>query len=168
MPVEECSTWRLSRIYALVLYVSTCHVPSDTAVRSRLLVFHVGYLYSSHICRHLRHSHRLGRLRYISHLHCQRMQRYWSASACALCKKIRSYHFAYPFRGACWCFSGLALSDFALTGQTFAWPFCKDKGSLTAFATINGMSVGAFVSLFTPGIAQLGNVSSTYYYSYSS
>ncbi|CDZ97503.1 Monocarboxylate transporter [Phaffia rhodozyma] len=38
----------------------------------------------------------------------------------------------------------------------FAWPYCTTKGALIAFAIIYGIFCGSFVSLFSPGVAQLG------------
>jgi hypothetical protein len=40
----------------------------------------------------------------------------------------------------------------------FAWPFCTTKAALIVFSIIMGISTGAFVSLFSPGVAQLGEV----------
>ncbi|KAL7417060.1 MFS general substrate transporter [Mrakia frigida] len=39
----------------------------------------------------------------------------------------------------------------------FAWPFCLTKASLVVFSALLGISTGAFVSLFSPGVAQLGD-----------
>ncbi|KAL7414241.1 MFS general substrate transporter [Mrakia frigida] len=38
----------------------------------------------------------------------------------------------------------------------FAWPFCVSKGSLVVFSALMGIGTGAFVSLYSPGVAQLG------------
>ncbi|KAL7417054.1 major facilitator superfamily domain-containing protein [Mrakia frigida] len=38
----------------------------------------------------------------------------------------------------------------------FAWPYCVSKASLIVFSALMGIATGAFVSLFSPGVAQLG------------
>lgn len=48
--------------------------------------------------------------------------------------------------------------------QIFAWPYCTTKATLVAFSALMGISTGAFVSLFSPGVAQLGEVSPTSQY----
>lgn len=40
----------------------------------------------------------------------------------------------------------------------FIWPICVTRTSLIVFAIFYGAATGAFVSLFSPGVAQLGEV----------
>ena len=42
--------------------------------------------------------------------------------------------------------------------QMFIWPICVTRTSLIVFAIFYGAATGAFVSLFSPGVAQLGEV----------
>jgi MCP family monocarboxylic acid transporter-like MFS transporter 10 len=50
------------------------------------------------------------------------------------------------------------LSTVHSTPQMFIWPICTTKTALIVFAIVYGMACGAFVSLFSPGVAQLGEV----------
>jgi hypothetical protein len=48
------------------------------------------------------------------------------------------------------------MTDFL---QTIAWPFANTRASVSAVAALNGAFQGTFVSLYAPGIAQMGTVS---------